>query len=50
MRRTYLQNYARSTVEHYEFNNIGLAEIPGYEYYGGLARNIAKHGVERRHS
>ncbi|HVL83369.1 MAG TPA: LLM class flavin-dependent oxidoreductase [Pseudonocardia sp.] len=39
--------YARSIVEHYEFANSGLAEIPGYEYYGALARNIAKHGVDR---
>lgn len=46
MRRTYLQRYARSTVEHYEFANVGFAEIEGYEYYAGLARSIAKHGLE----
>jgi alkanesulfonate monooxygenase SsuD/methylene tetrahydromethanopterin reductase-like flavin-dependent oxidoreductase (luciferase family) len=39
--------YARSIVEHYEFANEGLAEIPGYEYYGALAKNLAKHGVDR---
>jgi alkanesulfonate monooxygenase SsuD/methylene tetrahydromethanopterin reductase-like flavin-dependent oxidoreductase (luciferase family) len=46
MRETYLQRYARSTVEHYEFGNVGFAEIEGYEYYAGLAKNIAKHGLE----
>lgn len=46
MRETYLQRYARSTVEHYEFSNVGFAEIDGYEYYAGLAKNIAKHGID----
>ncbi|WP_204307849.1 hypothetical protein, partial [Klebsiella pneumoniae] len=32
MREVYLQRYARSTVEHYEFGNVGFAEIEGYEY------------------
>lgn len=47
MREVHLQRWARSTVEHYEFDNIGFAEIEGYEYYAGLANNIAKHGVDR---
>lgn len=47
IRNEYLQRWARSTVEHYEFDNIGFAEIEGYEYYAGLARNIQKHGLER---
>jgi alkanesulfonate monooxygenase SsuD/methylene tetrahydromethanopterin reductase-like flavin-dependent oxidoreductase (luciferase family) len=47
MRDVYLQRWARSTVEHYEFDNVGFAEIEGYEYYGALANNIAKHGLER---
>jgi alkanesulfonate monooxygenase SsuD/methylene tetrahydromethanopterin reductase-like flavin-dependent oxidoreductase (luciferase family) len=47
MRERYLQRYALSTVEHYEFDNIGFAEIDGYEYYAGLSRNIEKHGVDR---
>ncbi len=42
-----LQRWARSTVEHYEFDNVGFAEIEGYEYYAALAGNIAKHGVDR---
>ena len=46
MRDVYLQRYARSTVEHYEFSNVGFADIEGYEYYAGLAKNIAKHGLE----
>ena len=47
MRSVYLQRWARSTVEHYEFDNIGFADIEGYEYYAGLANNIAKHGIDR---
>ena len=47
MREIYLQRYARSTVEHYEFSNVGFEQIEGYEYYGGLARNIAKHGLDK---
>jgi alkanesulfonate monooxygenase SsuD/methylene tetrahydromethanopterin reductase-like flavin-dependent oxidoreductase (luciferase family) len=47
MRESYLQRYARSTVEHYQFANVAFERIEGYEYYGALARNIAKHGVDR---
>jgi alkanesulfonate monooxygenase SsuD/methylene tetrahydromethanopterin reductase-like flavin-dependent oxidoreductase (luciferase family) len=47
LRQVYLQRWARSTVEHYEFADEGFADIEGYEYYGALARNINRHGVER---
>ncbi|WP_082948982.1 LLM class flavin-dependent oxidoreductase [Mycobacterium sp. 1274756.6] len=47
LREVYLQRYARSTVEHYQFDNIGFAEIEGYEYYAALSRNIEKHGLDR---
>lgn len=47
LREVYLQRYAQSTVEHYEFDNIGFARIEGYEYYAGLSRNIERHGVDR---
>ena len=47
MREVYLQRWARSTVEHYQFDNIGFADIEGYEYYAALARNIEKHGLEK---
>jgi alkanesulfonate monooxygenase SsuD/methylene tetrahydromethanopterin reductase-like flavin-dependent oxidoreductase (luciferase family) len=47
MRDVYLQRWSRSTVEHYEFDNVGFADIEGYEYYAGLANNIAKHGLDR---
>ncbi len=50
VRDVHLQRWARSTVEHYEFDNVGFAEIEGYEYYGALASNIAKHGLERFNS
>ena len=47
MRDVYLQRYARSTVEHYQFADVRFADIEGYEYYAGLAKNIAKHGLEK---
>jgi alkanesulfonate monooxygenase SsuD/methylene tetrahydromethanopterin reductase-like flavin-dependent oxidoreductase (luciferase family) len=47
MRDVYLQRYARSTVEHYRFADVSFADIEGYEYYAGLARNIEKHGLEK---
>jgi alkanesulfonate monooxygenase SsuD/methylene tetrahydromethanopterin reductase-like flavin-dependent oxidoreductase (luciferase family) len=47
IREVYLQRWARSTVEHYEFDNVGFAQIEGYEYYGALANNIAKHGLDQ---
>lgn len=50
MRDVYLQRWARSTVEHYQFDNEGFADIEGYEYYAGLASNIKKHGLERFNS
>jgi alkanesulfonate monooxygenase SsuD/methylene tetrahydromethanopterin reductase-like flavin-dependent oxidoreductase (luciferase family) len=46
MYERYNKGYARTCVEHYEFDNLKLGDVPGYEYYGGIARNIAKHGVE----
>jgi alkanesulfonate monooxygenase SsuD/methylene tetrahydromethanopterin reductase-like flavin-dependent oxidoreductase (luciferase family) len=46
IREVYLQRWARSTVEHYEFDNVGFADIEGYEYYAALANNIAKHGID----
>ena len=47
MRDRYIQRYAASTVDHYEFTNVGFAEIEGYEYYPALAKNIAKHGLDK---
>ena len=46
MRRVYIQRYARSTIEHYEFDNVGFSEIEGYEYYAGLAKLINKLGID----
>jgi len=50
MRAVYLQRYARSTVEHYQFDRVEFAQIEGYEYYARLAANIAKHGLEKFNS
>jgi alkanesulfonate monooxygenase SsuD/methylene tetrahydromethanopterin reductase-like flavin-dependent oxidoreductase (luciferase family) len=36
--------YSASAVDHYQFEDAGIAEIPGYEYYAGISRNIEKHG------
>ena len=38
--------YYRSTIDHYGFADPTMASIPGYEYYGNIARNIAKNGRE----
>ena len=46
MYENYIVGYCRSALKHYEFHNEGLADIPGYEYYGALARNIHKHGID----
>jgi alkanesulfonate monooxygenase SsuD/methylene tetrahydromethanopterin reductase-like flavin-dependent oxidoreductase (luciferase family) len=47
MYERYIMGYCRSALEHYEFANAHLATIPGYEYYGRLAENLAKHGADR---
>ena len=46
MLHKYMRGYSASALEHYEFNNEGLADINGYEYYGALAKNIKKHGID----
>ncbi len=46
MYEKYIRGYSRSALNHYEFHNKGLADIKGYEYYGALAKNIEKHGVD----
>ena len=46
MQQKYTRRYSRSALDHYEFNNEGLADIKGYEYYGGLSKNINKHGID----
>ncbi|HEY6532634.1 MAG TPA: LLM class flavin-dependent oxidoreductase [Acidimicrobiales bacterium] len=46
LRQVHLKRWAESVVEHYEFDNVGFEQIEGYEYYGALARNIEKHGLD----
>ena len=43
----YLMNYSQSAVDHYQFYDEGIADIPGYEYYAGISENIAKHGRDK---
>lgn len=40
----HVKHYYASTIDHYEFDDAGLAQVPGYEYYGRIADTIAKHG------
>lgn len=47
MREKHIQAYTRSTSDFYQFDNAEFANIPGYEYYGGLAKNISKHGIHK---
>lgn len=47
MMEKYIMGYSRSALEHYEFNNEGLANIKGYEYYGALSKTINKHGIDQ---
>jgi alkanesulfonate monooxygenase SsuD/methylene tetrahydromethanopterin reductase-like flavin-dependent oxidoreductase (luciferase family) len=47
IRAKYLQAYARSSSDHYEFGNTAFATIEGYEYYGALARNIERNGINK---
>ena len=42
-----VEAYYRSTIDHYGFADEAMAAIPGYEYYGNIARTIAKHGREQ---
>jgi len=42
----HIMAYCQAATDHYQFANAGLADIPGYEYYGRLSDNIDKHGVE----
>ena len=46
IRGTYMKRWAQSVVEQYEFDNVGFEQIEGYEYYGALARNIEKRGLD----
>jgi alkanesulfonate monooxygenase SsuD/methylene tetrahydromethanopterin reductase-like flavin-dependent oxidoreductase (luciferase family) len=39
--------YYRSTIDHYGFADPAMAEVPGYEYYGNIARTIAQRGREQ---
>ena len=43
----YTMAYARTTIEHYEFDNPRMEQVNGYEYYAGLRKNIEKHGVDK---
>jgi alkanesulfonate monooxygenase SsuD/methylene tetrahydromethanopterin reductase-like flavin-dependent oxidoreductase (luciferase family) len=40
----YIMNYSHSAIDHYQFYDEGIGDIPGYEYYAGISKNIDKHG------
>jgi alkanesulfonate monooxygenase SsuD/methylene tetrahydromethanopterin reductase-like flavin-dependent oxidoreductase (luciferase family) len=42
-----LLNYSHSAIDHYQFYDKGIADIPGYEYYAGISANIDKHGRDK---
>lgn len=44
MHEKYIKGYSASALNHYEFANEKLADIKGYEYYGAMAKSIAKRG------
>jgi len=46
MYERWIVGYCESALLHYRFDDAGLADIPGYEYYGRLASRIAKHGAD----
>jgi alkanesulfonate monooxygenase SsuD/methylene tetrahydromethanopterin reductase-like flavin-dependent oxidoreductase (luciferase family) len=43
----HIVGYSQTVLQHYEFANPHLAGIPGYEYYGKLSENVAKHGPDK---
>ncbi|MGE0068497.1 MAG: LLM class flavin-dependent oxidoreductase [Solirubrobacterales bacterium] len=43
----HIRRFSRSTISHYEFDNPALGQVPGYEYYGKIADNISRLGLER---
>ncbi len=47
MHKKYMRSYSASALEHYEFDNVNLGNIKGYEYYGAMAKSIAKNGPDQ---
>lgn len=43
----YMLAYSESAIDHYQFDDDRIADVPGYEYYAGLSRNIEKHGRDK---
>lgn len=43
----YMMAYSESAMDHYQFDDVAIADVPGYEYYAGLSRNIEKHGRDK---
>ncbi len=46
MARKYIGRYYNSTVDHYEFANAELHQVPGYEYYQRISAKITEIGRE----
>lgn len=43
----YMMAYSESAIDHYQFDDDRIADVPGYEYYAGLSHNIEKHGRDK---
>ncbi len=46
MARLYIGNYWQSAVKHYNFTGEHFAKTKGYEYYGKMAEQVSKAGLD----
>lgn len=46
MARTYIGNYWKSVIQHYNLSGEHFAQTTGYEFYGKMARQVAKAGAD----
>jgi alkanesulfonate monooxygenase SsuD/methylene tetrahydromethanopterin reductase-like flavin-dependent oxidoreductase (luciferase family) len=46
MARLYIGNYWKSAVKHYNFTGEHFAKTKGYEYYGKMAEQVSKAGID----
>ena len=46
MAEKYIGGYYQTVLDHYQFHGDHLRDTKGYEYYGGMSDNIARHGKQ----